>query len=301
MLEYSASPHVTERPLNDYAKAPDGFGARYIGRSGWPTVGRIIAVSEPRTGASLLEAGTVATDIRDGVATVRFGHPKSNSLPAALLQRLAEAIRLAGADPATRVVVLRSEGTGAFCAGASFDEFKAVSTPEQGKKFFSGFAQVILAMIRCPCFVVARVHGKTAGGGIGLVAASDYALATPEASIKLSELAVGIGPFVVGPVIEKKLGLAAYSALTVDADWRSAEWAHGAGLYSELLDTTPSLDFRLGEFARKVAGYNPEAVRKLKEIFWADTAGWDDLLAARAEMSGTMVLSEFTRRAIAGK
>jgi methylglutaconyl-CoA hydratase len=258
-------------------------------------------VSEPKTNPTLLDAGTINSHVVDGVATIRFGHPKSNSLPAALLSRLAETITWVGKEPDTRVLVLRSEGTGAFCAGASFDEFKAVKTPEEGKRFFSGFARVILAMIRCPCFVVTRVHGKTAGGGIGLVAASDYALATPEASIKLSELAVGIGPFVVGPVIEKKLGLAAFSALAVDADWRSAEWAHRVGLYSELLDTTPALDFRVGEFARKLAGYNPEAVRKLKEIFWSGTAGWDELLAARAEISGTQVLSEFTRSAIAGK
>jgi methylglutaconyl-CoA hydratase len=258
-------------------------------------------VTEPKAGPSMLDAGTVLAHTAAGVATVRFQHPKGNSLPGSLLKRLAETITKVGAEPDTRVVVLRSEGTGPFCAGASFDEFKAVSNPKEGKRFFLGFAQVILAMIRCPCFVVTRVQGKTAGGGIGLVAASDYALATPEAALKLSELALGIGPFVVGPVIEKKIGLAAFSALAVDADWRSAEWAQGVGLYSELLDTTPALDFRVGEFAKKLAGYNPEAVKKLKEIFWGGTEGWPELLAARAEISGTQVLGEHTRRAIGGK
>jgi len=257
-------------------------------------------VSEPRPAASVLEAGTVAVDAKDGVTSVRFGHSKSNSLPGALLARLADAIHTAGARPDTRVLVLRSEGTGAFCAGASFDEFKAVSTPEEGQRFFSGFAQVILAMVRCPCFVVTRVQGKTAGGGIGLVAASDYALAVPEAALKLSELAVGIGPFVVGPVIERKIGLAAFSALAVDADWRSAEWAQGVGLYSELLDTLPALDFRVGEFARKLAAYNPDAVKQLKATFWAGTDGWPELLASRAATSGTLVLGEYTRRALGG-
>ncbi len=257
-------------------------------------------MSEPKADPSMLEAGTVEVGATGGVTTVRFGHPKSNSLPGALLARMAEAITRAGADPATRVVVLRSEGTGAFCAGASFDEFKAVRNRAEGTRFFSGFGQVILAMIRCPCFVVTRVHGKTAGGGIGLVAASDYALAVPEAALKLSELAVGIGPFVVGPVIEKKVGLAAYSAMAVDADWRSAEWARGVGLYSEVLDTVPSLDFRVGEFARKLAGYNPDAVKRLKELFWAGTDGWAELLAQRAEISGTLVLGEYTQRAIRG-
>lgn len=258
-------------------------------------------MSDPKAGPSILEAGTVRSQVLDGVATIRFGHPKSNSLPAVLLAQLAAALTRAGADPDARVVVLRSEGTGAFCAGASLDEFKAVADAAAGKKFFSGFAQVILAMIRCPKFVVTRVHGKTAGGGIGLVAASDYALGTPEAGLKLSEMAVGIGPFVVGPVIEKKIGLAAFSAMAVDADWRSAEWAQGVGLFSELLDTTPALDYRVEEFAKKLAGYNPEAVRRLKEIFWAGTEGWDQLLEARAEISGTLVLSEHTRRALGGR
>lgn len=258
-------------------------------------------MSEPKPTPSLLDAGTVDATLVGGVATIRFGHAKSNSLPGALLKRLSETITMFGVAPDTRVVVLRSEGTGPFCAGASFDEFKTVTTPEEGKQFFSGFAQVILAMIRCPCFVVTRVQGKTAGGGIGLVAASDYALAVPEAAIKLSELAVGIGPFVVGPVIERKIGLAAFSALAVDADWRSAEWAHGVGLYSEVLDTPPALDYRVDGFAKKLAGYNPEAVRRLKEIFWAGTEEWPELLAARAEISGTLVLSEFTKRAIGGR
>jgi len=259
----------------------------------------MMSLSEPSS--SLLDAGTVQSHVVDGVATIRFGHPKGNSLPGALLARLAETITWIGKEPSTRVVVLRSEGTGPFCAGASFDEFKAIRTPEEGKKFFSGFAKVILALIRCPCFVVTRVQGKTAGGGIGLVAASDYALAVPEAGIKLSELAVGIGPFVVGPVIEKKIGLAALSALTVDADWRSAEWAHGVGLYAELLDTQPALDYRVEEFARKLAGYNPEAVRKLKEIFWAGTERWDAQLSERAGISGTLVLGEYTQRALKEK
>ena len=255
-------------------------------------------MSQP--GSPLLDAGTIQSQVVDGVATIRFGHPKGNSLPGALLARMAETIASVGKDPGTRVVVLRSEGTGPFCAGASFDEFKAVKTPEEGKKFFSGFARVILALIRCPCFVVTRVQGKTAGGGIGLVAASDYALATPEAAIKLSELAVGIGPFVVGPVIEKKIGLAAFSALTVDADWRSAEWARDVGLYSEVLDTPPALDYRVEEFAKKLAGYNPEAVRKLKELFWAGTEEWAELLTSRAEISGTLVLGEHTKKALGG-
>jgi methylglutaconyl-CoA hydratase len=247
---------------------------------------------------SALDAGVVQAAISDGVGTVRFGHPKGNSLPGALLKRIAESVERLGADPAARVIVLQSEGTGPFCAGASIDEFKAVADAEGGKRFFSGFAQVILAMIRAPKFVVTRVQGKTAGGGVGLIAASDYALAVADAPLKLSELALGIGPFVVGPVIERKIGLAAFSALAIDADWHSATWAERHGLYAEVLDTPVALDTRVRDFAKRLAAYNPEAMRRLKETFWEGTTHWPELLASRAAISGSLVLSEFTRKAI---
>jgi methylglutaconyl-CoA hydratase len=248
--------------------------------------------------SSVLEAGSVESAVRDGVATVRFAHPKSNSLPGALLGKLADAISGAGRDAAARVIVLRSEGEGAFCAGASFDEFKTIESAEQGRRFFSGFATVVLAMIRAPKFVVTRVQGKTAGGGIGIIAASDYCLAAGAASLRLSELALGIGPFVVGPVIERKVGLAAFSALAVDADWRTSSWARERGLYAEVLPGIPELDARVDQLATRLAGYNPEAMRRMKEIFWQGTDHWETLLAARAGISGELVLSDFTRKAI---
>lgn len=243
--------------------------------------------------------GQVSLTVADGVATVRFGHPKSNSLPGALLARLAETIGDAGANPAVRVIVLASEGTGAFCAGASFDELRAVADPEQGRRFFSGFARVILAMIRAPQFVVTRVHGKAAGGGVGLVAASDYAIASRGASLKLSELAVGIGPFVVGPPIERKIGLGAYAAMAVDADWRSADWGFQHGLYAELADNPHSLDEALAARVRWLAAANPDAMRELKRVFWAGTEHWEELLQERAATSGRLVLTPAARAAIA--
>jgi methylglutaconyl-CoA hydratase len=252
-------------------------------------------VSDP---SSVLEAGRVQSEVRDGIATVRFAHPKSNSLPGRLLTQLADAISAAGSAADARVIVLRSEGEGPFCAGASFDEFKAIQSAEQGRRFFSGFARVVLAIMRAPKFVVTRVQGKTAGGGIGIVAASDYALATETAALRLSELAVGIGPFVVGPVIERKIGLAAFSALAVDADWRSASWARERGLYAEVLPGIPELDARVAQLAARLAGYNPEAMRRMKEIFWRGTENWETLLTERAGISGELVLSDFTRKAI---
>ena len=249
--------------------------------------------------AQAVGSGVVTCSITDGIATVSFYHPKSNSLPAALLADIAGRIQQASKHPATRVVVIRSEGAGSFCAGASFDELKRIETPEAGKEFFMGFARVILAMRRCPKPIITRVQGKVVGGGVGIVAASDYVIAVPEAPVRLSELAVGIGPFVVGPAIERKIGAAAFSALSLDADWRDAAWCVAHGLYTRICDNLPALDQVLGTLAHKLATFNPEAISQLKAALWQGTDSWDQLLEDRAAMSGKLVLSEFTRNAIA--
>ena len=243
--------------------------------------------------------GDVQVRVADGIATIRFSHPKGNSLPSALLRRLASEItRLASLDDA-HVILLRSSDTGPFCAGASFDELSSIRDAETGKEFFMGFARVILAMIRCPKLIVTRVHGKVVGGGVGLVAASDYVLAVDSASLRLSELAIGIGPFVVGPVIRRKIGLAGFSAMAVDTEWRSAKWAEEFGLFSQLFDSVNALDSGLEIFVRRLAKANPAATTQLKTVFWEGTEDWDRLLEERAEMSGTLVLGEHTRAAIA--
>ena len=244
------------------------------------------------------QEGLVAVELHDAVAHVRFSHPKSNSLPSALLRKMADEIGKIAANSGIKVIVLRSEGTGAFCAGASFDEMKAVSDAPSGREFFSGFAKVILAMIRAPQFVVARVHGKVTGGGVGLVAASDYVMAVKDASLKLSELAVGLGPFVIGPVVERKAGKGPFEALSIDADWRDADWAERHGLYSRVCDDTKSMDKALEQLLEFLSHANPEAVKQLKHAFWADTADWDQLLDRRAAISGALALSAHTRAAI---
>lgn len=244
------------------------------------------------------DSGHATVSIADGIGAITFSHPKSNSLPGALLAEMAEAVTRLGLDPAVRAILIRSEGK-AFCGGASFDELRAIETPEQGTLFFSGFKNLILAMIRAPKFVVTRVHGRAVGGGVGVVAASDYALATAGAAIKLSELAVGIGPFVVGPVIERKVGLGAFGAMSVDADWRDATWAHQHGLYARVLPSELELNTATTELLKRLAGFNPEAMSRLKQVFWEGTDHWPELLAQRAADSGSLVLSDFTRRAIA--
>jgi methylglutaconyl-CoA hydratase len=242
--------------------------------------------------------GAVTSDVAGGIATVEFGHPKGNSLPGAVLRKLGDEITAAGKRNDVNVIALRSGGTGPFCAGASFDELVAINDATTGKAFFLGFAHVIISMMRCPKPIVTRVHGKVVGGGVGIVAASDYAIASSGAAIRLSELAVGIGPFVVGPVIERRIGSGRFGAMALDADWRSAEWARDAGLYAQLHGATADLDEAFKTFVAKLNDANPEATAGIKQRLWEGTDNWDKLLDARAEMSGKLVLSAYTRKAI---
>jgi methylglutaconyl-CoA hydratase len=243
-----------------------------------------------------LGGGSLSTHIAGGIATLQFGHPQSNSLPGKLLQALAQAIHAAAAEADTKVIVLAAAGEKTFCAGASFDELAGIETAQQGLAFFSGFAAVINAMRTCGKIVIARVQGKCIGGGVGLAAAADYTLAHASASVKLSELAVGIGPFVVGPAVERKIGLSAFSQLTLDATrFQSAAWAHTKGLFAELHPSVELLDQAVQDLAQQLAAAHPAALSDLKRIFWAGTEHWDQLLADRAATSGRLILSDFSK------
>jgi len=248
-----------------------------------------------------LTAGHVAaTTDAYGIATISFFHPSHNSLPGQLLRKLAVTITNVGQADTTKVIILKSEGERTFCAGASFDELVAIEDEAQGQQFFSGFAQVINACRTCPKIIIGRVQGKAIGGGVGVAAATDYCLATTQAAVKLSELVVGIGPFVVGPVVELKIGRAAYAQLALDAaEFRPAAWAEARGLYAGCFDTITELDAAVQALAEKLAAYNPEALAAMKQVIWAGTAHWDSLLNERAAISGRLVLSDFTRQAIA--
>lgn len=241
----------------------------------------------------------VKSEFHHGITYVEFFHPQSNSLPGKILEELAQLIHGAGNDVETKVIVLRSAGERAFCAGASFDELVAIQNKEQGLEFFSGFAHVINAIRICPKLVIGRIHGKCVGGGVGLAAAVDYAIATQAAEVKLSELAVGIGPFVVGPAVERKIGTSAFLQLAIDAgSWRSAEWARKRGLFAELYETTEEMDEALRRLTGTLVHSSPEAMAEMKKIFWKGTEHWDKLLPERAAISGRLVLSDFTKHAI---
>lgn len=236
---------------------------------------------------------------QNSVATITFYHPKGNSFPGEQLRKLAEMITEAGKAKDSRVIVLKSKGEGAFCAGASFDELIAIQNYEQGKHFFMGFALVINAMRRCPKLIIARVQGKAVGGGVGIAAAADYTIATEAASVKLSELALGIGPFVVGPAVERKIGTSAFSALSINArNWHSAHWAKEKGLFNEVFKTIEEVDEAVADLAKSLAESSPEAMAELKQVFWKETSHWNALLERYAEISGRLVLSEYTRQFI---
>ncbi len=241
----------------------------------------------------------VKSETHNGISTVEFYHPLSNSLPGKLLEQLAREIHFAGTHAETKVIILKSAGEKTFCSGASFDELIAIKTEAAGQQFFSGFANVINAMRKCPKFIIARVHGKAVGGGVGIAAAADYAIATVNADIKLSELAVGIGPFVVGPAVERKIGPAAFSALSIDAAmWRNSEWAKRKGLFAEVHENIENMDESIERLAHFLSHSNPEAMAEMKKMLWRDTDHWDVLLKERAAISGRLVLSNFTKTAI---
>lgn len=247
----------------------------------------------------MIQEGRVSTTLANGIARITFFHPQSNSLPGVILQELAAAVRAAGENPEAKVIILQSEGEKAFCAGASFDELIAIQDLETGKKFFSGFANVINAMRKAPKFVIARVHGKAVGGGVGLAAAADYTFAVDSAAAKLSELAVGIGPFVVGPAVERKIGTSAFCQMTIDAgEWQTAQWAKEKGLYAQIFTSVTDMDATIDKLATTLANSSPEAMAMLKKIMWEGCENWDTLLLERAEMSGKLVLSDFTKNFI---
>ncbi|HEV7232502.1 MAG TPA: enoyl-CoA hydratase/isomerase family protein [Bacteroidia bacterium] len=247
----------------------------------------------------MTEAGNVTSAHKDGISTISFFHPQSNSLPGALLRKVAQEITRAGEDEQVKVIVLKSEGDKTFCAGASFDELMSIGNLEAGKHFFSGFAAVINAIRKAPKFVIVRVQGKAVGGGVGIACAGDYTLATDLAAVKLSELAVGIGPFVVGPAVERKTGNSAFTHMTINAtEWQSASWAREKGMYMETHPDVASLDSAVQGLATRLAQSSPEAMRMLKKVLWEGTEHWDTLLTERAEMSGKLVLTEFSKNAI---
>ncbi|MGY5849303.1 enoyl-CoA hydratase/isomerase family protein [Salegentibacter sp. F14] len=246
------------------------------------------------------ENGSLYTKIENGIAHLEFGHPASNSFPTVLLERLEKEFLRLSDEKNVNIILLKSEGEKAFCAGASFDELVAIETMQEGKLFFSGFANVINAMRKCKKLIVGRIQGKTVGGGLGLIAACDYAMATDAAAIKLSELSIGIGPFVIAPAVERKMGIDALAELSLAAhEWKNAYWAKEKGLYARVFESVKDLDKEIELFTEKLTSYNPQALYEMKQVLWKGTSHWEELLLERAAISGELVLSDFTKNALA--
>lgn len=242
--------------------------------------------------------GKVTSSNHDKICRISFYHPKSNSLPSSLLNELAETITNAGNDENAKVIILQSEGEKAFCAGASFDELISITDFETGKNFFMGFAKVINAMRKSPKFIITRVQGKVVGGGVGIVASSDYSFAVENASAKLSELALGIGPFVVGSAVERKIGKSAFSEMSIDFEWKTSHWCEQKGLFNKVFSSIDEMDQAVNDLSDSLSNGSPDAMKELKKVLWEGTEDWDTLLENRAVISGKLVLSNFTRNYI---
>ncbi|PIA81037.1 enoyl-CoA hydratase [Gaetbulibacter sp. 4G1] len=241
----------------------------------------------------------VKLEIDNQVGYIEFFHPEHNAMPSDNLKKLESTIIEAGNNDAIKVIVLKSGGDRTFCAGASFKELIAIDNAEEGRQFFSGFANVINAMRKCPKLIIGRIQGKAVGGGVGLAATTDYCLATKYASIKLSELSIGIGPFVIEPTVSRKIGQTTMSQMTINAEqFFTAEFAKDKNLYADIFDTVEALDRAVKNLAEKLASYNPDALKEMKSVFWKDTGHWDDLLLERAKISGNLVLSNFTKETL---
>lgn len=246
-----------------------------------------------------MENPYVTLKIVNEVGFVEFFHPNRNSMPSDVLLQLEETIIEADSNDKIKVIVLKSGGNRVFCAGASFNELIAIEDTKTGEAFFTGFANVINAMRKSSKLIIGRVQGKAVGGGVGLAAATDYCLATQYASIKLSELSIGIGPFVIEPAVSRKIGKTAMSQMTINAEqFYSAEYAKNHGLFGDVFETTEELDTAVLELAEKLSSYNPEALKEMKNVFWENTENWDVLLKERAKISGNLVLSAFTKKTL---
>ena len=237
----------------------------------------------------------VTSQIKNHISEITFGTPKSNSLPSEILEKLAQIILTEGSKPEVKAILLKSEGEKAFCAGASFDELLEINDLETSKKFFGGFAKVLNAMRNCGKIVVVRVQGKTTGGGVGIACAADYCFATENASLALTEINLGIGPFVIGPYVERKIGKSQFTAMAIDADFRSANWAEQHNIYHSVSPTIAEMDAEVAQFLEKLATKSTDALALIKKVSWEGTEHFDKLMPKRILMSASLLLEDSTK------
>ena len=242
--------------------------------------------------------GFVTSEIKNNISEITFGTPKSNSLPGEILELLAKTILESGEDQNVKAILLKSEGEKAFCAGASFDELLEIEELEKSKIFFGGFAKVLNAIRSCGKLVIARVQGKTTGGGVGIACAADYCFATKDAAMALTELNLGIGPFVIGPYVERKLGKSAYAAMSIDADFRSADWCEKHDVYHSVSENIQMMDEEIDKFLEKLSTRSSDALALIKKVSWEGTEHFEQLMPERILMSASLILEDSAKENI---
>ncbi len=242
--------------------------------------------------------GFVTSEIKNNISEITFGTPKSNSLPGEILEKLAQTILECGKDQNVKAILLQSEGEKSFCAGASFDELLEIEELEKSKIFFGGFAKVLNAMRSCGKLVIVRVQGKTTGGGVGIACAADYCFGTTDSALALTELNLGIGPFVIGPFVERKIGKSAYSAMSIDADFRSAEWCERHDIYQSVSENIPEMDSKIEKFLEVLSNRSSDALALIKKVSWEGTEHFDQLMPERILMSASLILEDSAKENI---
>lgn len=240
----------------------------------------------------------VTTIVENHIAKITFGTPKSNSLPGEILEKLASTLLEEGAKNEVKAILLQSAGEKAFCAGASFDELLEINDLETSKIFFGGFAKVLNSMRNCKKIVVVRVQGKTTGGGVGIACGADYCFATQEAALALTEINLGIGPFVIGPYVERKIGKSQFTAMAIDAEFRSALWAKEHSIYHSVSESIEEMDLQLSDFLNKLSTRSDEALSLIKKVSWEGTEHFDQLSPERIVMSASLILEKSAKERI---
>jgi methylglutaconyl-CoA hydratase len=237
--------------------------------------------------------GFINYNIKDSVLHLEFGHPLGNSLPSNLLSGLKNSITTASTDDSIKVILLKSSGN-SFCGGASFNELVKIDNLEDATEFFMGFANLMLAIKECPKPVVAKVHGKSVGGGLGIIAASDWAIGTEKSSIRLSEISIGIGPFTIGPVLVRKIGVGNFQRLSLSADWIDSNWGLNSGLFQEICNSDALetvTESRIEHFKK----LDPISFAENKKLMWSFSDITEDSLRVKASNVSKLLLNQNTQ------
>lgn len=232
---------------------------------------------------SEMEAGLSITLTPQGaahnvVAQITLNRPEvRNAFDDTLIQSLTKAFTRLGKDANVRVIILRAEGS-AFCAGADLNwmQRSVDFSFSENVQDAHHLAAMLKAIYDCPKPVIARVHGAAFGGGVGLVAACDIALATESAKFCLSETRLGLIPAVISPFVVPKIGQTAARRYFLTAEVFSATQAAHLNLVTEVASDEAALDALLAKIVGAILANGPEALSQSKVLLEQITHfAWD--------------------------